>query len=434
MIPMTVTLSPGPVSGTLTAIPSKSAAHRLLIAAALADHPTRVVFPKSSQDIDATLRCLAGLGAGVDRDPGGVTVTPIDRSRPVGPCVLDCGESGSTLRFLAPVAGALGAKAVFRLAGRLAQRPMEPLAGELAAHGCVLDLDPAAKTLTVSGQLEPGDYALPGNVSSQFFTGLLFALPLLGEESTLRVTGELESAGYIDLTLDALGIFGLTLPTMAVPGWRIPGGGGYQSPGTVPVEGDWSNAAPWLCMGALAGDGITVTGLDNDSLQGDKAVCEVLARLGGQITRYGDKVTARPGMPEPTVIDARNIPDLVPVLAAAAAAVPGETRFTGAGRLRLKESDRLNTTARTLNALGGQVTETEDGLIVTGVDRLRGGTVDAAGDHRIAMAAAVASVVCEGPVTVTGAQAVEKSYPTFWADLAALGKAVSTTGERNEDL
>ena len=431
---MTVTLSPGPLSGTLAAIPSKTAAHRLLIAAALADRPTRVVFPKSSQDIDATLRCLAGLGAGVDRDSGGVTVTPIDRSRPVGPCVLDCGESGSTLRFLTPVAGALGAEAVFRLAGRLARRPMEPLAGELARHGCTLTLDPEAGALTVSGQPAPGDYSLPGDVSSQFFTGLLFALPLLGEDSTLRVTGELESAGYIDMTLDALRKFGLTPPPLAVPGWQIPGGGGYVSPGTVRVEGDWSNAAPWLCMGTLAGEGITVTGLDNGSLQGDRAVCEVLARLGGQVTREGDTASARPGPLQAAVIDAKNIPDLVPVLAAAAATVPGETRFTGAGRLRLKESDRLETTARTLNALGGRVTETEDGLIVTGVSRLRGGTVDAAGDHRIAMAAAVASVVCQGPVTVTGAQAVEKSYPTFWTDLASLGKAVSTTGERNEDL
>jgi len=423
---MTVTLSPGPLGGSVRAVPSKSAAHRLLIAAALADRPTRVDFPQSSQDIEATLRCLTGLGAGISRDAHGVTVTPIPRSGPAGPCVLDCGESGSTLRFLVPVAGALGARAVFLLAGRLARRPMEPLAGELARHGCTLDLDPEAGTLTVSGQLTPGDYALPGNVSSQFFTGLLFALPLLEGESALRVEGELESASYIDLTLDALRKFGLTPSPLDRPGWRVPPQG-FVSPGAVTVEGDWSNAAPWLCMGVLAGDGVTVTGLDNDSLQGDRAVCAVLARLGGEITQYGTSVTARPGRREATVIDAKNIPDLVPVLAAAASVCPGTVRFTGAARLRLKESDRLETTARTLNALGGRVEETEDGLLVTGVPRLAGGTVDAAGDHRIAMLAAVASVVCEGPVTITGAQAVGKSYPTFWGEVASLGKTVEVT-------
>ena len=425
---MTVTISPGPAAGAAEAIPSKSAAHRLLIAAALADRPTRVRFARGNQDIRATLRCLAGLGAGIAPFDGGVIVTPIDRSREPGPCVLDCGESGSTLRFLVPVAGALGAEAVFQLRGRLARRPMEPLAGQLAAHGCRLTLDAEAETLTVSGKLEPGDYALPGNVSSQFFTGLLFALPLLEKESALRVRGDLESAGYIDLTLDALRAFGVTAPPLETGGWTVPARR-FVSPGDAAVEGDWSNAAPWLCMGVLAGAGVTVTGLDNGSLQGDRAVCDVLEAMGGRVIRTEAGVTARPGPAGARrggvhVIDARNIPDLVPVLAAAAAVSPRETRFTGAGRLRLKESDRLETTAGLLNALGGQVRVTEDGLLVTGVPRLRGGTVDAAGDHRIAMAAAVASVVCEGPVTVTGAQAVAKSYPGFWEELAALGKAV----------
>ena len=425
---MTVTISPGPVQGTLAAVPSKSTAHRLLIAAALADRPTRVVFRTRSQDIEATLRCLAGLGAGIEAHSDGVTVTPIPRSRPVGKRILDCGESGSTLRFLVPVAGALGADASFLLAGRLARRPMEPLASELARHGCSLDLDPEAGILTVSGQLTPGDYALPGNVSSQFFTGLLLALPLLERESTLAVLGDLESAGYLDLTLDALHRFSLTPAPLTGSGWRVLPQD-YVSPGQVSVEGDWSNAAPWLCMGVLGGSGVTVTDLDNDSLQGDRAVCRVLARLGGQITQYGDRVTARPGVPESTSVDARNIPDLVPVLAAVAAVSPGTVRFTGASRLRLKESDRLATTAGTLNALGAKAAQAEDGLVITGVPRLQGGTVDAAGDHRIAMAAAVASVACQGPVTVTGAEAVGKSYPSFWEDLHRMGKTVETNAQ-----
>lgn len=420
---MTVTIQPGAVSGKLAAIPSKSAAHRLLICAALADEPTKIICPKGSQDIHATVRCLTGLGAEIAPQGDGYLVTPIHRTRAVGSCTLDCGESGSTLRFLLPVAAALGANATFLLAGRLAQRPMEPLAGQLTAHGCKLDWRPQSKTLTITGQLAPGEFSLPGNVSSQFFSGLLFALPLLGEKSVLRVEGDLESAGYIDLTLSALAKFGLTPAALETGGWTVPAQG-YRTPGAAAVEGDWSNAAPWLCMGVLGGDGVSVTGLDNDSLQGDTGVCRVLARMGGQVTRYRDIVCARPGPLTPTVIDARNIPDLVPVLSAVAAVVPGQTRIVGAARLRLKESDRLNTTADTLNALGGRVSETQDGLFIVGKNRLTGGTVDAAGDHRIAMLAAVAAVVCEGPVTVTGAEAVEKSYPDFWKDLAFLGKGV----------
>lgn len=422
---MTVTIQAGPATGTLAAIPSKSAAHRLLICAALADSPTQITCPQSSQDIAATIRCLTGLGADIQPRKDGYQVTPIPRDKPVGTCLLDCGESGSTLRFLLPVAGALGAEATFQMAGRLAQRPMGPLTDQLQANGCVIDLKEKEKTLTVSGQLQPGAYTLPGDVSSQFISGLLFALPLLSRESKLTVTGQRESASYINLTLRALADFGLT-PQEETDGWTIPAQG-YTSPGLVRVEGDWSNAAPWLCLGALGGESVTVKGMDLDSLQGDRKVCQVLSRMGARISCTAGRVTAFHGKRIPTHIDARDIPDLVPVLAAVAAATPGTTTITGAARLRLKESDRLETTARTLNALGGQVEETEDGLVICGKARLTGGTVDAAGDHRIAMAAAVASGACAGPVTVTGAQAVEKSYPTFWQELRKLGKRVDET-------
>ena len=234
-----------------------------------------------------------------------------------------------------------------------------------------------------------------------------------------------ESASYLQLTLRALATFGLT-PREQEEGWTI-ASQGYASPGAVQVEGDWSNAAPWLCLGMLGGEGVTVTGMDLDSLQGDRAVCRVLAAMGGQVRTAADRVTVRPGPRVPTRMDARDIPDLVPVLAAVAAATPGVTEITGAARLRLKESDRLETTARMLSGLGGQVEETADGLLIRGRSHLSGGQVDAAGDHRIAMAAAVASGACTGPVTITGAQAVEKSYPTFWAELRSLGKQVEET-------
>ncbi len=421
---MTVTISPGiPLTGTLDAIPSKSAAHRLMICAALADGQTTITCPQRSQDIDATLRCLTGLGTSFLPQGKGYLVTPAAKKSRVEDCLLDCGESGSTLRFLLPVAGALGADTTFQLAGRLVQRPMGPLIEQLETHGCKTYLDQEKKTLSISGQLTPGAYRLPGDVSSQFFTGLLFALPLLGEESILEIDGELESASYIKLTTQALAAFGVT-PERIETGWVIRPQA-YHTPGRAIVEGDWSNAAPWLCMGAIDGDSITVKGLDPDSLQGDKAICRVLGEMGVPIHRTADRCTSHTGRLHPTTIDARDIPDLVPVLAALAAAIPGTTTITGAARLRLKESDRLATTAATLNALGGEVEVTDDGLIIRGKAHLLGGMVDAAGDHRIAMAAAVASCACREPVVITGAQAVEKSYPTFWHDLRALGKPVA---------
>lgn len=420
---MNVTISPGPVSGTCQAIPSKSAAHRLLICAALARTPTTVVCSGTSQDITATLRCLTGLGAEISGQEEGYLVHPIPRPLGEKPCLLPCGESGSTLRFLLPVAGALGASAVFPMEGRLGQRPMGPLEEALTQGGCTIERTAGGKQLAIQGQLRPGDYTLPGDVSSQFISGLLFALPLLPGESRLHVQGPLESAGYIDLTLDALKTFGVQ-PVSTQDGWII-APGGYTSPGTVTVEGDWSNAAPWLCMGALGGSGVTVTGVEKASLQGDRGIAQVLARMGAQVDWKEKEIRTAPGTGQPTEIDARDIPDLVPVLAAAAAGLPGVTRITGAARLRLKESDRLETTARTLNALGGQVEQLEDGLVITGGHPLTGGIVDAAGDHRIVMAAAVASVLCQGPVTVTGAQAVDKSYPAFWDHLEAMGKTVT---------
>lgn len=223
---------------------------------------------------------------------------------------------------------------------------------QLRKGGCAVTLWEEEKRLTISGQLRPGEYHLPGDVSSQFISGMLFALPLLPDGSRLVVEGARESASYLQLTLRALATFGLT-PREQEEGWTI-ASQGYASPGVVQVEGDWSNAAPWLCLGMLGGEGVTVTGMDLDSLQGDRAVCRVLAAMGGQVRTAADRVTVLPGPRVPTRMDARDIPDLVPVLAAVAAATPGVTEITGAARLRLKESDRLETTARMLNGLAGR--------------------------------------------------------------------------------
>ncbi len=406
---MTAVIEPSRLAGTIPAIASKSQAHRLLICAALADKPTSVACPTLSADIAATADCLRALGADIAYENGVFSVSPI-AAMPAHPA-LDCGESGSTLRFLLPVACALGAKASIKMRGRLPERPLSPLWEELERHGARLSR-PAPDVIAVEGRLTPGDYTLAANVSSQFISGLLFALLLLEEPSTITLTGRLESAAYVTMTIRALGLFGVDCPLESGM-FTVPGGRRYASPGTAAVEGDWSNAAFWVAANHICGGTLHITGLAPDSPQGDRAALDLAARIGA-----GN-----------AVIDCQDVPDLVPVLSVLAAVTPGVTRFVNAGRLRIKESDRLATTAGLLLALGGQAEELPDGLVVTGRERLSGGQVDSANDHRIAMSAAVAALACDGPVVLHGAQAVNKSYPAFWADYARLGGRVTLEDE-----
>lgn len=412
---MTRTVAPGPRAGVIQIPASKSQAHRMLICAALSREPSRLILDGFSADIEATMQCLEALGARCEETANGLSVTP------VGVCPaqarLDVGESGSTLRFLLPVLGALGVQAEIRMHGRLPERPLSPLWEVLEAHGMRLQQD--GTILHTDGQLIAGDYSLPGNVSSQFISGLLFALPLLGGNSTLTVTGALQSARYVSMTEQALAEAGI-LTKKDGPVWQIGGGQRYASPAVQTVEGDWSNAAFFLCMGALSATGVTVTGLNSTSLQADRAITEILVRFGAELTVSEDAVTVRRGVLHGITLDAGPIPDLVPVVSCLAALCDGETRVENAARLRLKESDRLQTTAALLSALGGSVRELPDGLIISGRGRLSGGTADACGDHRIAMSAAMAACGCEGPVMVSGSECVAKSYPAFWEDFASL--------------
>ena len=419
---MKVTVFPGERRGTLAAIASKSQAHRLLIGAALADRPTRLLHMGNSKDITATMDCLSALGAVFRREGDQVAVTPLNPAVLPEACRLPCGESGSTLRFLLPVVCALGVTGTFQMEGRLPQRPLSPLDQVMIQHGAELTR-PAPHLLKISGKLRPGRYTLPGDISSQYVSGLLFALPLLEGESTLTVTGSVESADYIAMTLRTQQAYGAA-PIQTGWTFAIPGPLPYRSPGALSVEGDWSNAAFWLCAGAMPGGALTVNGLDGESLQGDRQVWDILGRMGAVCTQTADGFSVREGERRAVEIDAAPIPDLVPALAAVAAVSQGTTRVVNAGRLRLKESDRLAAVAQTLHALGAEITETGEGLSIQGLSRLTGGTVDAWGDHRIAMMAAVAAAACQEPVTITGAQAVEKSYPRFWDDLETLGTRV----------
>lgn len=391
---MDITINPGRLSGTITAIPSKSQAHRLLICAAFADIPTSLICPDTNRDIEATADCLRSLGAGITRTECGYSIDPITEIPETA--VLDCCESGSTLRFMLPIVGALGVDAVFQMAGRLPQRPLSPLWEEMERMGCKLSR-PTDNTIRCQGRLHPGTYTIDGGVSSQFITGLLFAASLLEGDSTIHITGKLESKPYITMTQKAMTLFGVS-----TRGFVVKGGQRYCSPGTVLVEGDWSNAAFFLAAHAL-GNTVTVTNLFHDSPQGDRAVAEILPLLCSET---------------PTV-SAADTPDLVPILSVVAGAKNGAV-FTDIQRLRLKESDRVASVIAMLKALGGKAEATESTLTVypTGY---KGGTVDSVNDHRIAMAAAIASTVCTAPVMIRGADCVKKSYPHFWEEFRRLG-------------
>lgn len=390
---MIAIVHPGKLSGRVRVPASKSMAHRCLIAAALADAPTLIRIGAMNRDIEATMACLRALGASIELEADGWRITPI--ARPASHAILDCGESGSTLRFLLPITAALGVNAAFKGHGRLPSRPNAALTEALRRHGAQVDSD--LLPMRVSGGVTGGEWILPGDVSSQYVTGLLFALPLLPGDSRIRLTTCLESAAYVDMTLSVLHRFGVRVDCED-DGWRIPGGQRYRSPGALTVEGDWSAAAFWLAANAM-GSNIALDGLPDETAQGDRAIVEMLGQ---------------------SAINVENTPDLTPALAVAASALSRKTVISGAKRLRLKESDRLTAIAEMLAALGGRVQITDDGLIICG-GALRGGTVNGMNDHRIVMAAAIAATAASGCVRITDAQAVEKSYPDFFRDFRQLG-------------
>lgn len=390
---MNIIIYPRKLHGTLKAIPSKSQAHRLLICAAFSDNSTTLVCPETNQDIEATADCLRALGAEITRTDTGYTVLPV--SNIPQSAELNCRESGSTLRFMLPVVGALGIDTTFTLSGRLPYRPLSPLWEEMERNGCFLSR-PTESTIHCTGQLAPGNYSINGSVSSQFITGILYAMALLPGSSCLTVTGKIESKPYIEMTQQALNAFGVDTTA-----YRVSGGYPFKSPGRISVEGDWSNGAFFLAAQQL-GNNVNVLGLDPDSVQGDRAVATILHSLQ-----------------EPQTVDASDIPDLVPILAVVAAANRGAT-FTNIERLRLKESDRVASVAAMLENFGSKTKIGQNTLTVfpaTFTDC----TVDSVGDHRIAMAAAIAATVASGPVTILNAQCVDKSYPSFWSEYQRLG-------------
>ena len=390
---MDITIHPRTLRGSIQIIPSKSQAHRLLICAAFANKETSLTCPDTNRDIEATADCLRALGSEITRTETGYTVIP-SRNIPKA-AVLDCCESGSTLRFMLPIVGALGVDATFLMAGRLPQRPLSPLWEEMERMGCSLSR-PTENTIRSQGKLRSGEFTIDGGVSSQFITGLLFAASLLPDDSQIHIAGKLESKPYITMTQKAMGLFGVTSDDFCICGGQV-----YRSPGTIQVEGDWSNGAFFLAAQSFGND-IEVNNLNPLSPQGDRAIAALLPKLEGTCK-----------------ISAADIPDLIPILAVVAATKKGAV-FTDIQRLRLKESDRVASVIAMITALGGKAESTENTLTVYGTG-LTGGTVDACNDHRIAMSAAIAATVCTAPVTILGAECVKKSYPHFWEEYRRLG-------------
>lgn len=411
----------GTLKGEVTPPPSKSQAHRLLICAALAVEPCSIVCNSVNDDIMATMRCLNALGARITFSSGVFDVQPIEL---VKGGTLDCGESGSTLRFLMSVAAVLGADATFTGAGKLPQRPMGALTDVLAAHGMAFERHTADELpVTCSGTLQGGKFTLPGNISSQYLTGLLFALPLATVDSEIEVTGGLTSASYIDMTIDALRTAGISVERRNNI-FTIKGNQQYRMPERVVVEGDWSSAAFWVVAGVIGKQPVTVCGMNNESLQGDSAIVDHLRSMGAFITVEDDRVVAMPSHLFGAELDCMDTPDLVPVLSVAAAVAQGTTTFINVGRLRFKESDRLAAMKSVLASFGITSSVGEDTFTVYGGEPVALTPVESFGDHRIAMSAAILSTVAKEITTINGSGCVAKSYPSFFEDFAVLGGTV----------
>ena len=389
---MKVKITPQKLCGRVDAIASKSFAHRIMIAAALADKPTKIYLNTTSEDIEATKNCLISMGAKIEEGEGFIIISPVTYSEDV---VLDCNESGSTARFLLPVAATICESFKMCGKGRLPERPMTPLISQMRLHNVKINSDNIP--LEVSGKMSGGKFLIPGDISSQYITGLLFALPNCSEKSEIVLTTPLQSAAYVDITIDVLKQFGIIIEKTENSYVIEPQK--FVSPKEITVEGDWSNSAFWVVANEICNN-VFVDGLNYESLQGDMNILKAK-----DITR----------------IDASEIPDLVPILAVLACARKGKTVIYNAQRLRIKESDRLETVRKSLSSLGADIEETDDGLIINGTGSLLGGECESFNDHRIAMSCAIASCLCKNEVIIKDAQAVNKSYPKFFEDFVNLG-------------
>lgn len=409
---MEVKITPKKLIGRVSAPSSKSASHRVMIAAALAGGVSELSNISSSKDIEATAGAMTALGANILCDDGVYTVMGI--KTPAEKAVVDCCESGSTLRFIIPIAAALGCECEFRGSGKLPERPITPYIREMGKHGVTITREEGVMPFSMSGKLTGGEYELEGNISSQFITGLLFALPLCAENSVIRLTLRLESKPYVDMTVDTLKLFGIEIGESegenGFPIYTVKGGQKYRSANCT-VEGDYSQAAFFFAANAL-GSEVIIDNLNENSVQGDKKILEIIEKIG--YNKNNGKLSA-------FTADVSDIPDLVPILAVLGCFTDGTSRIVGAERLKIKECNRLSAISEAMNNIGGKVKVCGDSLEIEPVEKFRGGKIEGCNDHRIVMASAIASTMAEGEIIITDAEAVQKSYPNFWNDFRSLG-------------
>lgn len=416
---MNKTVLPSVLAGTVCIPPSKSAAHRAIIAAALAKGKSIISNIDLSDDIIATTEGCKSLGCDINIANNSRSVLTINGGLASNQnAAVDCRESGSTLRFLLPLACALGGRYTFTGTGRLPKRPISEylriFAGQEIKYAHPED---ANLPLCITGKLRGADFMLDGRVSSQYVTGLLLCLPLLDADSSITIKGGLESRGYVDLSVYILSRFGIDVDAKN-DCFYVSGNQKYL-PQNLSIEGDYSQAAFFLVGGAIAGE-VRIEGLAKDSLQPDSAIVQILRKMGADITRQNDTLIVKKSKLHGISVDVSQYPDLVPPLAIAAAFAKGDTNITGALRLRIKESDRLSALAYNLTQLGIKTAQTQSSLTITG-GRAAKGKIDSFGDHRIAMAFAIAAAASDGGISIKGAQSVEKSYPKFFEDFKALG-------------
>lgn len=410
-----------PLAGTIAAIPAKAHAHRALIAAALATSPSTILLNRSSKDIDATMDSLRALGATITYEKGIVHITP--GQNPQKGQILPH-ESGTTLRLLLPVATSITSQVSVDAKGRLPDRPLEPLLGQMKEHGIHFSQDKPPFTMT--GHLQSGHFHMVGNVSSQFFSGLLLAAPQLDGDTTITCVGPLQSKDYVNLTMQTMAHFGVhthcSLNGDGHETFTIHGNHPFHGRENYAIEGDWSNGAIWLVAAAMTGKPLTITGLNPRSIQADRRIMHIIEDAGCHLHWDDeDNVTVTGKAYRPLRIDLEQMPDLLPVLASLAASIEGGSTFINGARLRLKESDRLESVANLITDLGGKVSTCGDNLHIIGTGRLQGGTVDCVNDHRLVMAGTLAALIAEAPVKLIDSEAISKSYPQFFEDWNALG-------------
>ena len=416
-----IKIIPAALKGKISVHSSKSLGHRAIIAAGLSTDNCIIENVVFSEDILATCNAMRDIGVSVSESEDKLTIEGNKFTSAINN-KIDCKESGSTLRFLIPIVLLTGKEFTFIGQGRLAQRPLTPYYKIFKEQNIKYSSDEGLP-LTVQGRLKTGIYKVPGNVSSQFITGLLFALPLLNGDSKIVVTSELESKAYVDLTIDVLSKFSVKIENVGYSEITIVGNQQYKAR-NYKVEGDFSQAAFWLVAGIL-GEEILCDDMNINSLQGDLAIVDLIVRMGGDVSIKEGKIKTKKSKTHGIIINASECPDLVPILAVLASLSEGTTKIINASRLRIKECDRLKAMATELTKLGGDVVETEDGLIIQGAEKLNGGTVDSLNDHRIAMALSVASIRCRQPVIITNSAGVKKSYPKFYKDFEMLGGVIN---------